>query len=63
MKYVKNSSLTRGVYFQVLYLVHLKDAFGVTSIAASHCTGELAQKMLKEAFGESYMAFGLGMRI
>lgn len=44
-------------------VVQMKDVYGVRFVNASHCTGEVAQKLLQELFGENYSAFGLGDRL
>lgn len=41
----------------------MKNRYGVHSVHASHCTGDLAQKLLKEAFKSNYSAFGLGAKL
>jgi 7,8-dihydropterin-6-yl-methyl-4-(beta-D-ribofuranosyl)aminobenzene 5'-phosphate synthase len=42
---------------------YLKTDLGVKKVAPAHCTGHLAFKLLKEAFGDSYVFAGLGETI
>ena len=49
-KYIKN------------LVTQLKDEYGVCFVNASHCTGDVAQQLLKKSFGKNYSAFGLGDR-
>lgn len=44
-------------------VTQMKDAYGVRFVNAAHCTGEVAQKILQESFGENYSAFGLGYKL
>ena len=41
----------------------LKNELQVKSVAPSHCTGPLAQKILRDVFGEDYLPAGLGSDI
>ncbi len=41
----------------------LREEHGVAQVAPAHCTGHLAFKLLREAFGEDYRFFGLGQKI
>ena len=41
----------------------LKNELGVKRIAPAHCTGHLAFKLLKDAYGENYVYAGLGETI
>lgn len=41
----------------------LKQEYGVKKIAPTHCTGHLAFKLLKDAYGEDYLFAGLGETI
>jgi 7,8-dihydropterin-6-yl-methyl-4-(beta-D-ribofuranosyl)aminobenzene 5'-phosphate synthase len=41
----------------------LREEHGVAQVAPAHCTGHLAFKLLKEAYGDDYRFFGLGQKI
>jgi len=43
--------------------IQLKDVLGVQRIAPAHCTGHLAFKLLKDAYGDDYVFAGLGETI
>ena len=41
----------------------LREEHQVAQVAPAHCTGHLAFKLLREAYGDDYRFFGLGQRI
>ena len=41
----------------------LKETYGIKKVAPGHCTGHLAFKLLRDAYGESYLLAGLGSKL
>jgi 7,8-dihydropterin-6-yl-methyl-4-(beta-D-ribofuranosyl)aminobenzene 5'-phosphate synthase len=41
----------------------MKNDYGVESVAAAHCTGQLGFQILRQVFGDGYKFFGLGETI
>ena len=41
----------------------LREEHDVAQVAPAHCTGHLAFKLMRDAYGEDYRFFGLGQRI
>lgn len=71
-EYTKNQiNLLYGGYHMLPYgrkeintiASQLKNEFGVKKIAPAHCTGHLAFKLLKDAYGENYLFAGLGEKM
>ena len=43
--------------------MRLRKEYEVKQIAPAHCTGHLAFKLLREAYGDDYRFFGLGKKL
>ena len=48
---------------EVLSLAHELKALGVKRLAPSHCTGEKAERVLAEVFGDDFLWVGAGSRL